>query len=553
MAEKIKVVIDVDADNATKEVNDLNKSVNNTTTSTDKANSKLNNLSDTASKLPGPLGGVIAGIQGVSKSMLALIATPLGAALAAIVGVLYSLKRALTDSEEGQNKLNRILSVAGALWGNIMDIVADLGEAIIKAVTEPVESMKSFANGVKEFILHPIDSVREAYNGATESAKAFVKEQKEEIKAADEVAKMRNKADKIERKLLVDRSVLEQKIAELRLKSRQEEEFSAAERRKALIDAQKLEDQLLDQEVEALKLRRDAQKLENTFSRTNKENADKEAEAIAAVNNIVAQRLNLQRATQRELNRVNKEIERDFKARKAAETAENKKAAEERKKAEDEAFKQFVEQEVANYEYRQKQKEKQKKQEDEEFEAFLAQELANHEYREQLKLKELETEKALAEAKKKLQEDVLNASINAISGLQQLLGEDSKFAKALAIAQAIISTYQGASKALGQGGIAGPIAAAGVIAQGLAQVRAITQTPIPEPPMGGGGGGGGTPQLAGPSVGIIGGQLDAGAQLQADIAGQMRKPARAYVVGQNVTSQQSLDRHIRQNATLGTK
>jgi len=136
--------------------------------------------------------------------------------------------------------------------------------------------------------------------------------------------------------------------------------------------------------------------------------------------------------------------------------------------------------------------------------------------------------------------------------LQQLLGEDSKFAKALAIAQAIISTYQGASKALGQGGIAGPIAAAGVIAQGLAQVRAITQTPIPEPPMGGGGGGG-TPQLAGPSVGIIGGQLDAGAQLQADIAGQMRKPARAYVVGQNVTSQQSLDRHIRQNATLGTK
>jgi len=383
MAEKIKVVIDVDADNATKEVNDLNKSVNNTTTSTDKANSKLNNLSDTASKLPGPLGGVIAGIQGVSKSMLALIATPLGAALAAIVGVLYSLKRALTDSEEGQNKLNRILSVAGALWGNIMDIVADLGEAIIKAVTEPMETMRSFGEGVKNFILNPIESIKKAYNGATESAKAFVKEQKEEIKAADEVAKMRNKADKIERKLLVDRSVLEQKIAELRLKSRQEEEFSAAERRKALIDAQKLEDQLLDQEVEALELRRDAQKLENTFSRTNKENADKEAEAIAAVNNIVAQRLNLQRATQRELNRVNKEIERDFKARKAAETAENKKAAEERKKAEDEAFKQFVEQEVANYEYRQKQKEKQKKKEDEEFEAFLAQELANHEYREQ--------------------------------------------------------------------------------------------------------------------------------------------------------------------------
>ena len=143
--------------------------------------------------------------------------------------------------------------------------------------------------------------------------------------------------------------------------------------------------------------------------------------------------------------------------------------------------------------------------------------------------------------------------MEGVSGVQQLVGEDSKFGKALAVTQAIINTDQGASKALGQGGIFGPIAAAGVIASGLAQVRAITQTELPTPPMGGGGGGGGTPQLAGPSVGIIGGQLDSGAQLQADIAGQMRKPARAYVVGQNVTSQQSLDRHIRQNATLGTK
>ena len=147
----------------------------------------------------------------------------------------------------------------------------------------------------------------------------------------------------------------------------------------------------------------------------------------------------------------------------------------------------------------------------------------------------------------------MDAVMQGLAGVQQLVGEDSKFGKALAVAQAIINTYQGASKALGQGGVFGPIAAAGVIASGLAQVRSIMQTDLPEAPMGGGGGGMSTPSMAGPSVGIIGGQLDAGAQLQADIAGQMRKPARAYVVGQNVTSQQSLDRHIRQNATLGTK
>ena len=167
-------------------------------------------------------------------------------------------------------------------------------------------------------------------------------------------------------------------------------------------------------------------------------------------------------------------------------------------------------------------------------------------YKDELADKQKDRDKAVAEAS-------IDAVSQGLAGVQQLVSEDSEFAKALAITQAIINTYQGASKALGQGGVFGPIAAAGVIASGLAQVRSIMQTELPEPPMGGGGGGMATPSLAGPSVGIIGGQLDAGAQLQADIAGQMRKPARAYVVGQNVTSQQSLDRHIRQNATLGTK
>lgn len=167
-------------------------------------------------------------------------------------------------------------------------------------------------------------------------------------------------------------------------------------------------------------------------------------------------------------------------------------------------------------------------------------------YKDELADKQKDRDKAVAQAQ-------IDAVSQGLAGVQQLVGADSKFGKALSVAQAIINTYQGASKALGQGGIFGPIAAAGVIASGLAQVRSIMQTQLPEPPMGGGGGGMATPSLAGPSVGIIGGQLDAGAQLQADIAGQMRKPARAYVVGQNVTSQQSLDRHIRQNATLGTK
>ena len=143
----------------------------------------------------------------------------------------------------------------------------------------------------------------------------------------------------------------------------------------------------------------------------------------------------------------------------------------------------------------------------------------------------------------------IDALMKGIQGVQELVGADSKYGKALAIAQAVINTYQGASKAIAQGGVFGPIAAAGAIASGLAQVRSIMQTELPESPMGGGGGGG-TPSVAMPSVGIVSGQMNQTNQLQAQLNSQMSRPTRAYVVGQNVTSQQSLDRHIAQNATL---
>lgn len=164
-------------------------------------------------------------------------------------------------------------------------------------------------------------------------------------------------------------------------------------------------------------------------------------------------------------------------------------------------------------------------------------------FKEEQKTKDLETTKAVEEMK-------MEAVMGAIAGVQALVGADSKYGKALAVSQAIISTYQGASKALGQGGIFGPIAAAGVIASGLANVRAIMATETPEAPMGGGGGDMAMPSVGGPSVGIIQGQMSQTSQLQAEMNAQMKRPTRAYVVGQNVTTQQSLDRHILENATL---
>jgi hypothetical protein len=114
-----------------------------------------------------------------------------------------------------------------------------------------------------------------------------------------------------------------------------------------------------------------------------------------------------------------------------------------------------------------------------------------------------------------------------------------------------MDTYAGATKALakGAGTPIGYINAAAIIATGLANLRTITAVQVPN--GGNAGATASTPMMpSGPSVGIIQGQMSQTSQLQAELNSQMRRPTRAYVVGQNVTTQQSLDRHILENATL---
>jgi predicted polyphosphate/ATP-dependent NAD kinase len=160
----------------------------------------------------------------------------------------------------------------------------------------------------------------------------------------------------------------------------------------------------------------------------------------------------------------------------------------------------------------------------------------------------LESKKKLDEEQKKHQEDLYNAIGQGLGALSNLVGENSAQGKAIAIAQAIIDTYTGATKAFAQGGTFGYIGAAAVIASGLANVKKIASVKIP----GAKNESTNTDMSApsGPNVSIISGQMNSSAQLLGSLNNSLSTPPRAYVVGQDVNSQQSLDRHIRQNATL---
>ena len=160
----------------------------------------------------------------------------------------------------------------------------------------------------------------------------------------------------------------------------------------------------------------------------------------------------------------------------------------------------------------------------------------------------------------------LDIVAGALNGLGQLAGENAAAGKAISAAEAIINTYTGATKALAQGGIFGAVAAAGVVASGIASVRAIYKTDIPTPSpsnvsVGGrqlGGGGGGarpaspTPNIPRPQLATGIGFDTSGANLGNQIAESLQGSSmRAYVVNQDIQSAEKLDRKIEETATFG--
>ena len=172
--------------------------------------------------------------------------------------------------------------------------------------------------------------------------------------------------------------------------------------------------------------------------------------------------------------------------------------------------------------------------------------------------------KANKDARVKIGEEEAAAKQKALqsmsSGLKTaatLLGESTAAGKAAAIAATTIDTIQSGVSAFkgmvsavpGPVGIAlGAVAAAGALASGYASVKKILAVKTPN-----GGGGGAAPSGGGvsaPSFNVVG---NSGVnQLAETMAGKSEQaPIKAYVVSNDVTSAQGLDRKIITNASLG--
>jgi hypothetical protein len=349
----------------------------------------------------------------------------------------------------------------------------------------------------------------------------------------------------------------------------EDENSSYADRKKALDEVTISEKKLAKQEEDLARRRYEAIKAQNALSDSSKEALDAEAASLYYYGATNAQ---VQRKLAMEAERIRNE-ENAKQKQAAAEAAQRQK---ERQEASQKEFDDWLALEIkkaetaeANAKFVKDREEKAKADAEKDFQDWLKIETekaeiaqANAKFvadrEEKARQEKAKADKEASDAAialKKAEFDAEMELLQSISGafksLASIAGEQTAAGKALAIASTIIDTYMGATKALaaGAGTPVGYINAAAIVATGLANLRTITAVQVPN--GGGAGATASTPMMpSGPSVGIIQGQMSQTSQLQAELNSQMRRPTRAYVVGQNVTTQQSLDRHILENATL---
>ena len=606
MAVEKTINLNVNTKGAQKNVKDLEKAVegvNNEVKETGASTEAMSGTLDKATggaitKFKGLKGGLSSVIKSFKSLRVAIIGTGIGALLIAVV----ALGQAFTRSEEGQNKFAKILGIIGSVVGNLLDLLADLGENIISAFENPKQALKDFTKLIKENIVNRfegllelfpklgkaisllfkgefsaagkvaadavgkvtlcVDSVTDSVGNAVDAVKEFGKEVADDAAKAAKIADQRAKAEKMARALVIERAEAERKIAEIREKAADKENFTAEERIELLKEAGAISEDLANKETEVARIRLEAKQTENALTKSNKDDLDEEAQLKADLINKETQRLKLQKALTAEVTTATREASAEAKA-----AAAEEKAIEDKKAAEEKTRKDAIQKIRDDFTDKQRQKEAET-------------ELQKLALEEEKKIAELDRLKASQEQKlevlayysglrvdleKKEQEDKqkidkleseakLNMVKSTFGNISNALGKNSKEGKAFAAAQALINTYQGISAELATK-TATPFEfglklanIASTAAIGFKSVKDILKT---NPKSGGSGASVSTPTTSSqpPSFNIVGATETS--QLAEAVGSQTQQPIQAYVVSNDVTSAQSLENNIVEGATLG--
>ena len=551
---------------------------------------KSKQFDDALVAMPGPAGQAGQAIKALDGGMKALIANPVVATIAAIIGVFMLFKKSLESTAEGQETLNRISTAFGKILGPILATIEAVALPLFEGLAFVLEKVGAGFSYVAEKLGISKEKISEASSGIKDFKKHNEELAKAEKDAADKRAADAKKAAE-DRKRAAEEAKRAKEQAIKDAEEKRKKEYEAA--KSAITNAEDLkesEDKLAQARVRITDDRIKQLNQEQEFADANYRREVKRIEDLMKVINLseddrrklIIERNNLEAQSITDKQNRDKAIADEEQKRKDEEAKKvedaKKKAEEDKKLAEEEAQKKLEAEMkaredkaarlVAEYEYEDTLKKK-----------SFQDELNLFDQTRELERQNLVAQKASADAlvafdkataaqriqiERAQQEAKLAIVSNALGTIAEAVGRQTVAGKALAVAQATIDTYMGATKALATYPPPfGAIAAATVIVAGLLNVKKILSTEIPEMPKPGGGtvatGGGATaapaipmptiPTLNAPGITATGG-TNPTQQIASTLAGATNKPIKAYVVSGDVSSQQALDRRTSKAATF---
>lgn len=294
--------------------------------------------------ITGALGKARTGVTAVAASFNTLRGAIIATGLGALVVVLGLIINYLTSTQDGMDKVNRVLEPARVLWQRILGVLQDLGGYLVNGFTEAINSPKlafeALVNFIRDQVINRINSVGVVVSGVIKILKGDFKEgvtemmngyaqgitgvenvvdklgnavQKtgefisESVEQGRQLAEMNITIEKTENDLIVSRSRLNAQYQESK-EIAQDQSRSEAERLAAAKAAQSAQNELLDQEQQFIDLKIERMELEQSFNDTNRSDNRELQELIAQRTDFEAQAAR-KRASARGLeNTISKDI-----------------------------------------------------------------------------------------------------------------------------------------------------------------------------------------------------------------------------------------------------
>jgi len=246
----------------------------------------MKNASSSLSAIVPGFAQLQGGINTATVASKAFIATPLGAVIGAIGLAVGALTAYFKGSEEGQNRLNKIVQIGTTIFEKFMDVVEYLGEKVFDGLVKGIEFAANGFDKMAKFLGINTQIIKDFFNEVDESAKKFYETEK---KIAIQ-----------ERALILQRATTAKEVARLR-----EEAISqdGEAKKKTIQQAINLEKELSASEVRLARLR------ETLAAETVRQRGD-DKEALMEWTNATAARINAEAQAYEATLRFQKELEK---------------------------------------------------------------------------------------------------------------------------------------------------------------------------------------------------------------------------------------------------